>query len=163
MVSMYISGGRSEGVKLNKLSSTEWQRTRNNVKKAVKDMAGELIALYAKRQQSKGFAFSEDDSMQRDFEERFPYTETDDQLQSIEESKADMMKQQPMVRLLCGDVGFGKTEVALRAAFKCVLDGKQCAILVPTTVLALQHYQTALKRFEHFPIKVELLSRFITP
>lgn len=163
MVSRYISGGRNDSVKLNKLSSTEWQRTRNNVKKAVKDMAGELIALYAKRQQSKGFAFSEDDSMQRDFEERFPYTETDDQLQSIEEIKADMMKQQPMDRLLCGDVGFGKTEVALRASFKCVLDGKQCAILVPTTVLALQHYQTALKRFEHFPVKVELLSRFRTP
>lgn len=160
MVSKYIGPRDDSGVKLNKLSSGEWQRTRNNVKRAVKDMAHELIALYAKREQSKGFAFYPDDEIQRDFEERFPYVETDDQLQSIAEIKADMERPRPMERLLCGDVGFGKTEVALRAAMKCILAGKQCAILVPTTVLAWQHYQTALRRFEHFPVNVELLSRY---
>lgn len=163
MVSKYIGPRDDSGVKLNKLSSNEWQRTRSNVKRAVKDMAHELIALYAKREQSKGFAFYPDDEIQRDFEERFPYVETDDQLQSIAEIKADMERPRPMERLLCGDVGFGKTEVALRAAMKCVLAGKQCAILVPTTVLAWQHYQTALRRFEHFPVNVELLSRYRTP
>lgn len=159
-VSKYIGPRDDSGVKLNKLSSGEWQRTRSNVKRAVKDMAHELIALYAKREQSKGFAFYPDDEIQRDFEERFPYVETDDQLQSIAEIKADMERPRPMERLLCGDVGFGKTEVALRAAMKCILAGKQCAILVPTTVLAWQHYQTALRRFEHFPVNVELLSRY---
>ena len=126
-------------------------------------MAHELIELYAKREQSKGFAFYADDEIQRDFEERFPYVETDDQMQSINEIKADMERIRPMDRLLCGDVGFGKTEVALRAAMKCVLSGKQCAILVPTTVLAWQHYQTALRRFEHFPVNIELLSRYRSP
>jgi len=162
LVSKYIGPRDDSGVKLNKLSSMEWQKTRARVKKAVKDMADELIALYAKRSQTKGFAFSEDCDWQTDFEERFSYTETDDQLRCIDEIKQDMMKPVPMDRLLCGDVGFGKTEVALRGAFKCVLDSKQCAILVPTTVLAWQHYQTAIKRFEHFPVKVELLSRFRT-
>lgn len=163
LVSKYIGPRDDSGVKLNKLSSMDWQKTRSKVKKAVKDMADELIALYAKRANSRGFAFSPDNDWQQDFEERFDYTETDDQLRSIEEIKADMQKVQPMDRLLCGDVGFGKTEVALRGALKCMLDSKQCAILVPTTVLAWQHYQTATKRFEHFPIKVELLSRFRTP
>lgn len=163
MVSKYIGPRDDSGVKLNKLSSNDWQKTRNNVKRAVKDMAHELIALYAKREQSQGFAFVADDEIQRDFEERFPYVETDDQLQSINEIKADMERIRPMDRLLCGDVGFGKTEVALRAAMKCILSGKQCAILVPTTVLAWQHYQTALRRFEHFPVNIELLSRYRTP
>ncbi len=163
MVSKYIGPRDDSGVKLNKLSSGEWQKTRNNVKRAVKDMAHELIALYAKREKSVGFAFYPDDEIQREFEERFPYVETDDQLQSIEEIKADMERARPMERLLCGDVGFGKTEVALRAAMKCVLAGKQCAILAPTTVLAWQHYQTALRRFEHFPVNVELLSRYRSP
>lgn len=163
MVSRFIGPRDETGVKLHKLSSPEWQKTRNNVKKAVKDMAHELIALYAKRENSKGFAFYPDDEMQKDFEARFPYAETDDQLQSISEIKEDMEKVRPMDRLLCGDVGFGKTEVALRAAMKCVSSGKQCAILVPTTVLAMQHFQTATRRFEPFPIKVELLSRFRTP
>ncbi|MBE6845091.1 MAG: transcription-repair coupling factor [Ruminococcus sp.] len=163
MVSRYIGSKDDTGVKLHKLSSNEWQKARNNVKKAVKDMAHELIALYAKREKSEGFAFFPDDEMQRDFEARFPYAETDDQLQSIEEIKEDMEKPRPMDRLLCGDVGFGKTEVALRAAMKCVESGKQCAILVPTTVLAMQHYQTATRRFEQFPVNVELLSRFRTP
>ena len=160
MVSKYIGPRDDSGVKLSKLSSNDWQRTRSNVKRAVKDMAHELIELYAKREQSKGFAFYPDDEIQHDFEERFPYVETDDQLQSIAEIKADMERPRPMDRLLCGDVGFGKTEVALRAAMKCILSGKQCAILVPTTVLAWQHYQTALRRFESFPVNVELLSRY---
>ena len=163
MVSKYIGGRDDTGVKLNKLSSPEWQKTRNNVKRAVKDMAAELIALYAKREKTEGFAFSPDNELQRDFENRFPYVETNDQLQCISEIKHDMEKSHPMDRLLCGDVGFGKTEVAFRAAFKCVFDGKQCALLAPTTVLAWQHYQTAIKRFEHFPVKIELLSRFRTP
>lgn len=163
LVSKYIGPRDDSGVRLNKLSSGEWQKTRSNVKKAVKDMAHELIALYAKREQSEGFAFYPDDEIQRDFEERFPYVETDDQLRSIAEIKADMERSRPMERLLCGDVGFGKTEVALRAAMKCVLAGKQCAILAPTTVLAYQHYQTALRRFEHFPVNVELLSRYRSP
>ena len=160
MVSKYIGPRDDTGVKLNKLSSTEWQKTRNRVKKAVKDMAEELTKLYAIRSQTEGFAFSEDCDWQHDFEERFPYNETDDQLRSIQEIKYDMEKSMPMDRLLCGDVGFGKTEVAFRAAFKCMLDGKQCVLLAPTTVLAWQHYQTALKRFEHFPMKIQLLSRF---
>ncbi|MCI5752336.1 MAG: transcription-repair coupling factor [Oscillospiraceae bacterium] len=162
LVSRYIGPRDDTGVKLNKLSSTEWQRTRAKVKKAVHDMADELTALYAKRSQTPGHAFPEDDDMQADFEGRFPYAETDDQLKCIEEIKEDMEKPVPMDRLLCGDVGFGKTEVAFRAAFKCMEEGKQCAILVPTTVLAWQHFQTALKRFEHFPFKIELLSRFRT-
>ena len=163
LVSRYIGPRDDSGVKLHKLNSVEWQKTRTKVRSAVKDIAEELIKLYAIRQQSKGFAFSPDNDWQRDFEERFDYNETDDQLRSIEEIKIDMMKPVPMDRLLCGDVGFGKTEVALRAALKCILDSKQCAILVPTTVLAWQHYQTAIKRFEHFPVNIQLLSRFRTP
>lgn len=162
-VSKYIGAKDDDNVKLNKLGSQEWTRTRARVKKACKDMADELIAIYAKRQLAKGYPFSQDCSFQTEFEERFEYQETDDQLQSISEIKADMERPVPMDRLLCGDVGFGKTEVALRAAMKCVLDNKQCAILVPTTVLAWQHYQTALRRFEHFPINIELLSRFRSP
>ena len=162
LVSRYI-GPRDDGaVKLNKLNSMEWTKTRNKVKSAVKDMAEELTKLYAQRQMAKGFAFSPDNDWQADFEERFDYQETDDQLRSIQEIKSDMEKPSPMDRLLCGDVGFGKTEVALRAAFKCMLDNKQVAILVPTTVLAWQHYQTAVRRFEPFSIKVELLSRYRT-
>lgn len=162
MVSKYISPRDNNGVKLSKLSSGEWQKTRNNVRRAVKDMAHELMELYAKREQSKGFAFYPDDELQHDFEERFPFVETEDQLQAIEEIKSDMENIKPMERLLCGDVGFGKTEVAFRAAMKCVLAGKQCAILAPTTVLAYQHYQTALRRFEQFPVNIELLSRYRT-
>ena len=163
LVSRYIGPRDDANIKLNKLNSLEWQKTRKRVKTAVKDMADELIKLYAKRQMSKGFAFSPDNDWQADFEERFEYQETDDQLRSVNEIKEDMQKAVPMDRLLCGDVGFGKTEVALRACFKCMLDSKQCVILAPTTVLAWQHYQTAVKRFEHFPVKIELLSRFRTP
>jgi transcription-repair coupling factor (superfamily II helicase) len=126
-------------------------------------MAQELIELYSKRQQIKGFAFSPDIDMQNDFERRFEFEETADQLRCIEEIKSDMEKSFPMDRLLCGDVGFGKTEVALRGAFKCVADGKQCAILVPTTILALQHFQTIQKRFEGFPIESAMISRFCSP
>ncbi|MBQ8108449.1 MAG: transcription-repair coupling factor [Ruminococcus sp.] len=163
LVSRYIGPGDEGAVRLNKLNSGEWNRTRNKVRASVKDMAEELTKLYAQRQTAKGYAFSRDDDWQLDFEERFDYQETDDQLRSIQEIKEDMQKPTPMDRLLCGDVGFGKTEVALRAAFKCMNDGKQCAILVPTTVLAWQHYQTAIKRFEKFPFKIELLSRFRKP
>ena len=163
LVSRYI-GAQDEGsVKLNKLSSPQWQKTCNNVRKAVRDMAEELMKLYAKREKSEGYAFYPDDEIQHRFEERFPYAETDDQLQSISEIKADMERSRPMDRLLCGDVGFGKTEVAFRAAMKCVLSDRQCAILAPTTVLALQHYRTALQRFDQMPVRIEMLSRFRTP
>ena len=163
LVSRYIGASDEATVKLNKLSSPQWQKTCRNVRKAVQDMAEELMKLYAKREKSEGYAFFPDDELQRDFEERFPYAETDDQLQSIAEIKSDMQRVRPMDRLLCGDVGFGKTEVAFRAAMKCVLSDRQCAILAPTTVLALQHYRTALQRFEHSPARVEMLSRFRTP
>ncbi len=163
LVSKYV-GARDDGmVKLNKLNSLEWSKTRQRVKKAVADMADELIQLYAQRAQVKGFAFSPDTDWQNDFENRFPYEETEDQLRCTREIKADMEAPTPMDRLLCGDVGFGKTEVALRAVFKCVMDSKQCAVLVPTTILAWQHYQTFCQRMEGFPIRVELLSRFRTP
>ena len=162
LVSRYIGGKDDVTVKLNKLGSQEWQKTRTHVKKAVKDMAAELIRLYAAREKAKGFSFDPDDEMQHDFEERFPYIETNDQLRSVEEIKRDMERDRPMDRLLCGDVGFGKTEVAFRAALKCILSGKQCVILAPTTVLAHQHYETALRRFESVPVNIELLSRFRT-
>ncbi|MBR1528644.1 MAG: transcription-repair coupling factor [Oscillospiraceae bacterium] len=163
LVSRYI-GAQDEGsVKLNRLSSPQWQKTCSNVRKAVRDMAEELMKLYAKREKSQGYAFYPDDEIQHRFEERFPYAETDDQLQSIGEIKADMERPRPMDRLLCGDVGFGKTEVAFRAAMKCVLSDRQCAILAPTTVLALQHYRTALQRFDQMPVRIEMLSRFRTP
>ncbi len=164
MVAKYI-GPRSEtgNVKLNKLGSDKWIKTKNRVRSAVKDMADDLIKLYSKRLAVKGFAFSPDIDMQNDFERRFEFEETDDQLRCIDEIKNDMEKPYPMDRLLCGDVGFGKTEVALRGVFKCVADGKQCAILVPTTILALQHFQTIQKRFEGFPIECAMLSRFCTP
>lgn len=163
LVSRYI-GAQDEGtVKLNRLSSPQWQKTCNNVRKAVKDMAEELMKLYAKREKSEGYAFCPDDEIQHNFEERFPYAETDDQLQSIQEIKSDMERSRPMDRLLCGDVGFGKTEVAFRAAMKCVLSNRQCAILAPTTVLALQHYRTAIQRFDQMPVRIEMLSRFRTP
>ena len=163
LVSKYIGPQDDSHVKLNRLNSGEWQKTRSRVKKAVAEMADELIKLYAERMQTKGYAFSQDNDWQKEFEEHFPYEETDDQLRCIEEIKEDMEQDRPMDRLLCGDVGFGKTEVALRGAFKCVLDGKQCAILCPTTILAWQHYQNILKRMEGFPVNVELLSRFRTP
>lgn len=163
LVSKYVGPGEEgRAVKINKLGTQEWKKTRTRVRSAVKDMAKELIKLYAARQSAPGYAFMPDTDMQNDFERRFAYDETDDQLRSIYEIKHDMEKKCPMDRLLCGDVGFGKTEVALRAAFKCIAEGKQCAMLVPTTVLAFQHYQTIIKRFEGFPVEVEMISRFRT-
>lgn len=162
LVSKYIGPKEDTKVKINRLGSPEWKKTKARVRSSVKDMAKELIALYAKRMSTKGHAFMEDSDLQRDFELRFEYEETEDQLRCSDEIKSDMEKKAPMDRLLCGDVGFGKTEVALRAVFKCVTEGKQCAILVPTTVLAMQHFQTALKRFEPFAVNVEMISRFVT-
>ncbi len=163
MVTKYIGGKDDSNVKINRLNSQSWNKTRQRVKVACADMAKELISLYADRLHAQGHAFAADGDWQVEFEHKFPYEETDDQLRCIDEIKMDMERGTPMDRLLCGDVGFGKTEVALRAIFKCVMDGKQCAVMVPTTILAWQHYQTFVRRLEGFPIKVELLSRFRTP
>jgi transcription-repair coupling factor (superfamily II helicase) len=161
MVSKYIGGGGEDTtVRLNKIGSDAWQKTKAKARKAAKDMAGELIKLYAQRKRQPGFAFAADSPWQREFEDNFPYPETDDQLRCIAEIKGDMESPTPMDRLLCGDVGFGKTEVALRAVMKAIMDGKQAAILVPTTVLAQQHYQTAVARFRGFPVNIDVLSRF---
>lgn len=162
MVAKYIGPRENSSVKLSRLGSQDWQKAKARVKTSVKDIAKELIALYSARMKAKGYAFSGDNEWQRDFEASFEYEETPDQLRCCEEIKHDMERTAPMDRLLCGDVGFGKTEVALRAAFKCVADSKQCALLCPTTILAWQHYQTVTKRFEGYPIRVELLSRFRT-
>ena len=164
LVSKYIgSGGEEATVRLNKIGSDAWQKTKTKARKAAKDMAGELIKLYAERKRQEGFAFAADAPWQKEFEDNFPYPETDDQLRCIAQIKADMESPTPMDRLLCGDVGFGKTEVALRAVMKAVMDSKQVAILVPTTVLAQQHYQTAVARFRGFPINIDVLSRFRSP
>ncbi len=163
-LSKYIGAKGEDGtLKLSRIGGTEWGKTKRQAKAAAKEMAKELIQLYAERQRRPGFAFLPDDDMQRDFEAAFPYEETDGQLTAISEVKRDMETPRPMDRLLCGDVGFGKTEVALRSAFKAVESGKQVAILVPTTILALQHYQTLLSRLRGFPVKVDMLSRFRTP
>ena len=160
LLSRYTAPGDSDKVKLNKLGGADWSRTRKRVKAATEQMAKELIELYARRRQAKGYAFPPDDTWQGDFEQRFPYEETPDQLTAANEIKSDMENQWPMDRLLCGDVGVGKTEVALRAAFKCVMGGKQCAILAPTTILAWQHFNTALARMGAYPIRIGLLSRY---
>ena len=160
MVSQYVSPREDGEVKISRLNSGEWQKTKQNVYRAVREMASELIALYAKREKAKGVAFSEDTDWQREFEARFEYDETADQLKTSEEIKRDMEKSRPMDRLLCGDVGVGKTEVAMRAVFKCVSDGYQCAVLVPTTILAWQHFRTFSERMNAYPIKVAMLSRF---
>lgn len=162
LVSKYIGGGEEATVRLNKIGSDAWQKTKAKARKAAKDMAGELIQLYAARKRQPGFPFAADSPWQKEFEDNFPYPETDDQLRCIGEIKTDMESPTPMDRLLCGDVGFGKTEVALRAVMKAVMDGKQAAILVPTTVLAQQHYQTAVARFRGFPVNIDVLSRFRT-
>ena len=155
--------GEGEAIpKINKLGSKEWENTKARVKKNLQEIAKELIELYAKRQKVKGFAFSKDTPWQKEFEDSFPYAETEDQLRCIEETKKDMEASKPMDRLLCGDVGYGKTEVAIRAAFKAVIDQKQVAYLVPTTVLANQQYESFKARMENFAIKVELLNRFRT-
>ena len=164
LVGKYIGGGGEDtNVRLNKIGSDAWQKTKAKARKAAKDMAGELIQLYAARKRQSGFAFAADSPWQKEFEDNFPYPETDDQLRCIADIKHDMESPIPMDRLLCGDVGFGKTEVALRAVMKAIMDGKQVAILVPTTVLAQQHYQTAVSRFRGFPVNIDVLSRFRTP
>ncbi|MCI8751544.1 MAG: transcription-repair coupling factor [Lachnospiraceae bacterium] len=149
--------------KLNKLNSTEWKKTKSKVKGAVKDIAKELVMLYAERQQRQGFQFSPDTVWQKEFEDLFPFEETQDQLDAITATKKDMESSKVMDRLICGDVGYGKTEIAIRAAFKAVNDGKQVAFLVPTTILAQQHYNTLKERLGDFPVSVEMLSRFRTP
>ena len=163
LVSKYIGAHADDGlVKLSKFGGGEWVRAKTRAKAAVKEMAKELIKLYAERKRLPGFAFSPDSPWQQEFEEQFEYNETEDQLKSIAEIKRDMETDRPMDRLLCGDVGYGKTEVALRAAYKAVLGGKQVAILVPTTLLALQHYQTIVSRMRAFAVNVDMLSRFRT-
>lgn len=163
-VSKYIGAHADDGLlKLSKMGGESWQKSKQRAKAAVKDMAKDLIKLYARRMRRPGFAFPADDKYQKVFEESFEYVETESQIAAANEIKADMMRAVPMDRLLCGDVGYGKTEVALRAAYKAVLGGKQVAVLVPTTLLALQHYQTMVSRMRSFAVNVEMLSRFRTP
>ena len=161
MLYKYAEASDSE-LRLNKLGGSDWDKTKQKVKKATRQMAKELAELYAQREYTKGFAFSPDTVWQREFEDTFPYRETEDQIRSIEEVKNDMESDKPMERLLCGDVGYGKTEVAIRAAFKAAIDGKQVAYLCPTTILAMQQYETFVSRMKEFPIKIEMLSRFRT-
>ncbi|MGN1269427.1 MAG: transcription-repair coupling factor [Clostridia bacterium] len=161
-VRKYIGGGENASPKLNKLGGKEWSATTNRVKKNLQEIAKDLVELYAKRQKIQGFSFSKDTPWQNQFEDSFPYTETEDQLRCIEEVKKDMEKPFPMDRLLCGDVGYGKTEVAIRAAFKAVMDQKQVAYLVPTTILANQQYEEFKNRMSEFAMRVELLNRFKT-
>ena len=165
LISKYIGGSEEaqQTKKLSKLGGTDWEKAKKKAKKAVADLAKGLIELYAQRQRQPGFSFSPDSEWQLEFEQQFPYAETADQLRSVAEIKRDMERPVPMDRLLCGDVGYGKTEVAFRAIMKCVLDGKQAAILVPTTVLARQHYLNTLNRFSKYPVTVDVVSRFRTP
>ncbi len=163
LIAKYIGGGEDGAVKLNKLGGGQWEKTKARARSCAKDMAQQLIRLYAQRKRLPGYRFSPDSPWQSEFEQNFEYVETEDQLRCIREIKADMEDSCPMDRLLCGDVGFGKTEVALRAAMKAILDGKQVAILVPTTVLAQQHYSTAMARFRGFPVNIGVLSRFCPP
>ncbi len=160
LIQKFVGGDRAP--KVNRLSGVEWAKTKAKAKNAILDLAMELLKLYAERKKMKGFAFSPDTFWQKEFEDLFPYNETSGQLNSLEEIKADMENERAMDRLLCGDVGYGKTEVALRAAFKSIMEGKQACILVPTTILAQQHYNTCIQRFEEFPVEVGLLSRFRT-
>ncbi|WP_246946035.1 transcription-repair coupling factor [Bacillus pinisoli] len=160
-VQKYV-GSEGKEPKVYKLGGTDWKKVKSKVESSVQDIADDLIKLYAEREASKGYSFSQDGAEQREFETSFPYQETDDQLRSIEEIKQDMERERPMDRLLCGDVGYGKTEVAIRAAFKAIMDGKQVAFLVPTTILAQQHYETIKERFQDYPIGIGLLSRFKT-
>ena len=159
LVQKYVSSD-AKVPKLNKLGGTEWAKTKRKVTAKIEDIADELIELYAKRDAEKGYAFSRDTVEQQEFEQAFPYTETQDQLRSVAEIKEDMQKDKPMDRLLVGDVGYGKTEVAMRAVFKAVMDGKQAAVLVPTTILAEQHYENFVQRFSDYPFTIGLLSRF---
>jgi len=162
LIQKYRSTDTGPAPVLHKLGSQQWTKTKARVKKAMQDMAGELLKLYAERTTAQGNAFSKDNEFQREFEDSFDFNETDDQISAIRAIKYDMESTTPMDRLLCGDVGYGKTEVAMRAAFKAVQDGKQVAVLTPTTVLSFQHFETFKKRFAQFPIKVEMISRFRT-
>ena len=161
-LSKYIGATENGTVKLSKMGGGEWGKTKAKVKSAAKEMAKELIALYAERTRREGFAFARDDALASEFADTFEYVETQGQLEAIEDIRRDMESPWPMDRLLCGDVGYGKTEVALRAAFKAVINSKQVAILVPTTILAMQHYQTIMSRMRGFPVRVDMLSRFRT-
>jgi transcription-repair coupling factor (superfamily II helicase) len=159
LVSKYIGG---EAPRISRLGSTEWSKTKARVRRRVREIAQDLVKLYADRMRAKGFAFPPDTPWQRELEESFPYEETPDQLRAVDEVKDDMERDVPMDRLVCGDVGYGKTEIAVRAAFKAVAAGKQVAVLVPTTILAQQHHATFVERFRHFPVRVEMLSRFLS-
>lgn len=162
MLQKYAGADTEKVPKINKLGSQEWYKTKYKVKGAVKDIAKELVELYSVRQNRQGFAYSKDTVWQKEFEETFPYEETSDQLKAIEETKLDMESHKIMDRLICGDVGYGKTEIAIRAAFKAVQDGKQVAFLVPTTILAKQHYNTFVQRMKNYPVRIDMLSRFRT-
>src|SRR5699024_8000949 len=161
LVQKYVASEGREP-RLYKLGGSEWAKVKRRVQSSVEDIADDLIKLYAEREAMKGYAFSEDSDLQRDFDASFQYQETDDQLRCIEEIKHDMERSQPMDRLLCGDVGYGKTEVAIRAACKAIADGKQVAILVPTTILGQQHYETIRERIQDHAANIGLLSRFRT-
>ncbi|MDD4569244.1 MAG: transcription-repair coupling factor, partial [Tepidanaerobacteraceae bacterium] len=163
LIQKYVGADNETAPKLHKLGGNEWNKVKSKAKDSVKQMAEELIKLYAARESIRGYAFSGDSPWQKEFQDMFPYEETPDQLAAIEEVKRDMERSRPMDRLLCGDVGYGKTEVAMRAAFKAVMDGKQVAVLVPTTILAEQHFHTFSERFGPFPVKVEAISRFKSP
>ena len=162
-IQKYIGSGEGAAPKLSHLGGKDWDKQKSKVRESLKELAFDLVKLYAERRKNKGHAFGKDTLWQQEFEENFPYEETPDQLQATEEIKRDMEREEPMDRLLCGDVGYGKTEVALRAAFKAVMDGRQVAILAPTTILAQQHYNTLMRRFEGFPIEAAVLSRFVSP
>ena len=157
----YIGAEQNQPI-INSLGSKDWEKAKERVKKNLREVAEELIKLYAKRQKMQGFSFSKDTPWQKEFESSFPYIETDDQLRCIEEVKKDMENSRPMDRLLCGDVGYGKTEVAIRAAFKACMDQKQVVYLAPTTILANQQFEEFKSRMKEYPIKVELLNRFRT-
>ena len=163
LIQKYRSSEGGPAPVLNKLGSQQWAKTKARVKKAMEDMTDELLKLYAQRKAARGHQFAPDNEFQREFEDAFDFTETDDQLAAIRDIKADMESELPMDRLLCGDVGYGKTEVAMRAAFKAVQDGKQVAVLTPTTVLTFQHFETFKRRFRQFPVTIEMISRFRTP
>ena len=163
VIQKYASADAAKKPKLNKLGTQEWTKTKSRVKSAVNEVAKDLVELYAVRQQEKGFAFSEDTVWQREFEEMFPFEETDDQLSAISATKRDMESTKIMDRLICGDVGYGKTEIAIRAAFKAVQDGKQVVFLVPTTILAQQHYNNFVQRMKDYPVRIDQMSRFRTP
>ena len=163
LIQKYRSSDTGPAPELNKLGTQSWQKTKARVKKAMADMTAELLILYAQRQAAEGTPFSPDTNMQREFEDAFDFNETDDQLTAIADIKSDMESTRPMDRLLCGDVGYGKTEVAMRAAFKAVQDSKQVAVLTPTTVLSFQHFESFKRRFANFPVNIEMISRFRTP